>query len=127
MTILNPDKLADCDKRILVLADRLEGIAKDKYQTSLVLHSGKRNGGGKSWHDQGKALDFSFKDINVFKLVSELYYLCAGQEGAFKGVTEFEVVRGVHPSTGDWQNHLHIAYGDESKLETFTSDYSKVI
>ena len=120
--IINPENLADCSKGILELADRLEYIA-GLHKTTLVVHRTKsKNPTGNSWHDDGRAIDFSFANINVFKLCTELYYFCAGQEGAFKGVTEFEMVRGF--INGLPAQHFHIAKGDESRLETFTSDYS---
>jgi len=122
--IENPEMLADCDRRIVSLIDYMEALAKQK-KTSIVLTSRKRSGTGGSWHNKGLAIDFYFKDINVFKLCTELYYLCEGQNGVFKGVTEFEMVRDY--VNGKAVNHFHIAFGNEPHLETFTSNYKGIL
>lgn len=118
------DKIEKCDNKIKKLAEWLESYA-NKLGSELIISSGKREGTGSSWHDQGKAIDFYFKDSNVFKHVTPLYFECYNQKDVFLGVTEFEVCRGVVKKEGkyyQWQ-HLHVAFGDESSLETFTGIY----
>ena len=76
-------------------------------------------------HNRGLAVDFFYENINVFKLCTELYYLCEGQNGVFKGVTEFEMVRDY--VNGKAVNHFHIAFGNEPHLESFTSSYKGIL
>lgn len=111
-----------CDKRIIILNEWLEDYFKRKG-TEWIPTSAKREGNGKSWHDKGLALDGMPKNSNIFKWVSELYDYCLKQQGAFLGVTEFEVVRGYNSQLGTVTNHLHFAFGNESTLETFTGVY----
>lgn len=122
--IINEDKLNGCDSKILYLKDYLLTMAND-MNTDLIITSGYRSkeynksigGSDKSWHCKGLAIDFYFKNVNVFKKVTDIYYLCEKQEGDFKGVTEFEVCR------GKGKQHFHLAFGNEPKLETFTGVY----
>ncbi len=122
--IENPELIAGLDKKLVNLIDWLENYAKNK-NTSLVLSSGKRNGTG-SWHTKGLAVDLYFKDINCFKLCSDLYYYCERQESVFKGLTEFEMCRDYVPGRGAVQ-HFHFAFGNEPALETFTSNYKGIL
>lgn len=121
--IIYPEELANCDKRIIALADELNRLAKDKFMTDLIITSGKRNGNGKSWHDKGLAIDFNFKDVHSFKIISIITNLAINQEAAFKGVTEVEVCAG-YSKTGDRIHHVHLAFGDEKKIELFTGIYN---
>jgi len=113
----NQEKLIGCHTKILLLADVLDSIAHQKG-SELIVTSGKREGNGKSWHDKGLAIDCAFRDIHIFKLVTEFYWLCTKQEGAFDGITEFEVCCDLS------KQHFHFAFGNEDKLEIFTGTYS---
>ena len=122
------EKLKGCSTKVIDLSSRLDDIARAKG-TQLIISSGKRDGDGKSWHNSGDAIDFYFKDSNVFKYVSEIFQLCLSQQGVFEGVTQFEVVRNKVSRDGQWYqwNHIHIAFGDEPELISFTAKYKKYL
>lgn len=123
--MINSNKLTGCIKEILVLADVLDSIAKKKG-TELVVSSGFRDmttniaagGATHSLHLTGRAIDFCFQDTHIFKIIGELLQLCLDQQGAFKGITQLECVKGF-----DKTNHIHIAYGPEGFLKTWTGVY----
>ena len=117
--IIGKEKLEGCVPQIHKLSERLAEYAEE-CGTVLIVTSGKRSGTGRSWHNSGKAMDFCFKDSNVFKHTTVLYTLCAEQIGAYKGVTEFEVCR----RNRDNKQHFHIAFGEEGCVESWTGVYS---
>lgn len=112
--IVNEIKLNGCNQKIIDLVKKELGPMANEMNTDLIITSGKRSkehnaeigGSLTSYHLKGDAIDFYFKDVNVFKLVTNFYYLVAKQEGSFKEIIEFEVCRnkvGVQ--------HFHIAFG----------------
>lgn len=124
--MIGSDKLNGCIKEILVLADVLDSMAKQKG-TELIVSSGKRDnvanaqcgGSSTSLHLFGKAIDWSFKDSNIFKVTSEIFGLVQGQQGAFKGITQMEICRAI-----DGTNHCHLGFGNEGFIKYFTGVYN---
>ena len=123
--IINEDKLIGCDQRVIDLSKYLDSELSISPLTNLIASSGKRSkahnekigGSPRSYHLLGTAIDFHFENVNVFKVVTELYYLVQRQEGVFKGVTEFEVCRAKNG-----MQHFHIAFGERAP-RYFTGTY----
>lgn len=110
------EKLRGCSQEIIDIVNFLQGHAESKH-TDLVITSGKRDGDpSKSHHNAGNAIDFHYRNIHAFKLVSELFnfYL---YDPSFRKATEFEVV------CSQDKHHIHIAFGKEPKKEYFTGVY----
>lgn len=114
--------LQGCDIRVIKLADWLESWGLGKKIT-MITTSGKRNNPQKkSWHNDGLAIDFCYKDYNIFRVTSELFEYFLKNQGVWQGATEFEVCRGLN-ANGEWINHIHVAFGLETSKESFTGVY----
>lgn len=119
--MIGRENLIGCQPRLINFANGLDAWATSKGLT-LICTSGKRNNPTvKSWHNEGLAIDFCFKDCTIFKVVSELFAAFIANNGIWAGVTEFEVCRGV--IDGEWREHLHAAIGTERSKEWFTGTY----
>ena len=116
--VINKHKIIGCEKKVIKLVDWLNEYA-ERVNTELIITSGKRDGRGRSWHNTGRAVDFYFKESNVFKHVTPIYMACFQQVEPFDGVTELEVCR----RNRDNKQHFHVAFGEEGRLETFTGVY----
>lgn len=117
--MINGEKLVGCSKKILILCDYLDAYAR-RMNSELVITSGKRSGDGTSWHDNGLAVDFNFRSVHSFKLVTQLFneFLNPRPKSAFEGATEFEVC-----SQNLLKHHIHVAFGNESAKDVFTGVY----
>ena len=134
--IINKEKLEGCDQRVIDLSEYLDDMA-EKKGTNFVASSGirskaynKKIGGSlKSYHVLGLAMDGCFESVNIFKLVTELYYLCEKQEGVFEGIVQFEICRGIVWKKGKpiQCQHFHFAFaktkGKKSRISFFTGTY----
>lgn len=116
--MINESKLTGCDQRVIALCKTLDAYAKLKNSEIIITSTFEGKHSPNSWHYKKRAVDLVFKDINHFKICSEIYFMCQNQRDTFKGVTEFEMVR-----RADGQQHFHFAFGDEKALETFTGIY----
>jgi len=116
--LINKHFLIGCENQVIELSKYLSDYAK-RLKTELKITSGLRYGSGKSWHDKGLAIDFVFENINIFMVVTPLYLSCLQQHVPFKGITEFEVCR----RNRDNKQHIHLAFGKEKRLESFTGIY----
>jgi len=124
--MINKNKLEECHPKLKELATVLERLAKDKYNSEVIVTSGARDGGGKSWHDKKRgavAIDFVFKGLHTFAILSELNRLCEENKGIWGEVTELEVCAGYSYRNKRYQNHIHMALGNEGYLQKFTGKY----
>lgn len=120
--MIGRDALIGCQPQIIALAEWLDFWGQVK-KLQMIVSSGKRNNPTKkSWHNNGLAIDFYFKSYNIFRLTSELFEYYLANQGVWEGATEFEVCRGLD-ANGNWQNHIHIAFGTEKQKESFTGVY----
>jgi len=125
--MINKEKLNGCTDKILNLADWLEGFGITEKLGELIITSGKRsvednakipNASKTSLHTSGNAMDFTYKDTNIFKVVTPLFWYFLGNQGVFEGCTQFEVCRDANGT-----QHIHLGFGKESVKISFTGTY----
>lgn len=117
--------LFGCVKEVLALVEWLDQWGKSNNMGEIIISSGSRtpeqnkacNGSPNSGHLRGRALDFSFTGINVFKIASAMYEYWKSGVGCWAGATEFEVCR------GKGKQHFHIGYIPEKEKISFTGVY----
>jgi len=107
-------------------AYQLAKLAEENgYQ--VVFQSGKRDGGGTSYHDHGEAVDVRFKKkLSNGQLIEltprenvELGIKLGKQSGFASALDEFHYWSDGKPKADPWNNapHVHLAWGNERGLD----------
>lgn len=104
----------------------LLGKLADQEGLRVVFQSGKRTGGGRSYHDHGEAVDVRFQRVRPDGQVVELSpaenkaaALRLGKQAGFaSALDEFSYWSDGLPKQDAWNNapHIHLAWGNEKGL-----------